>query len=110
MANADEIGAVEVQSFIRRDFRLLSGEVVPELKLVYETYGRLASNGNNAILLCHGFASSQHAAGTDAAGEPGWWNALAGPGRAIDTDKYFVVSSNMLGSSFGSSAPGQHQS
>jgi homoserine O-acetyltransferase len=79
--------------------------VLPELKLAYETYGALAPAGRNAILVTHGYTSSQHAAGLDAHGEAGWWDGLIGPGGAIDTNKYFVVSSNMLGSSYGSTAP-----
>jgi homoserine O-acetyltransferase len=96
---------VEVKIFSTGNFRLQSGEVLPELKLVYETYGTLAPDGRNAILVEHGYTSSQHAAGLNANGEPGWWDGLIGPGKAIDTKKYFVVSSNMLGSSYGSTAP-----
>ena len=77
----------------------------PSSQLAYETYGTLAPNGRNAILVTHGYTSSQHAAGLDANGEAGWWDGLIGPGKAIDTNKYFVVSSNMLGSSYGSTAP-----
>jgi len=105
MANEGALGTVEVKSFSTRNFRLQSGEILPELRLVYETYGTLAPDGRNAILATHGYTSSQHAAGLSASGEPGWWDGLIGPGRAIDTDKYFVVSSNMLGSSYGSTAP-----
>jgi homoserine O-acetyltransferase/O-succinyltransferase len=69
-----------------------------------ETYGRLAADGRNAVLVTHGYTSSHHAAGRSPANEnlPGWWDGLIGPGKAIDTDRLFVVSSNMLGSSFGS--------
>ena len=106
MANeSNSLGLVEVKSFSTRDFRLQSGEIIPELKLAYESYGALAPNGRNAILVTHGYTSSQHAAGIDANGELGWWDGLVGPGKAIDTNKYFVVSSNMLGSSYGSTAP-----
>jgi homoserine O-acetyltransferase/O-succinyltransferase len=105
MANESGLGVVEVKSFTSRNFRLQSGEVLPELKLAYETYGTLAPGGRNAILATHGYTSSQHAAGLDANGEAGWWDGLVGPGKAIDTNKYFVVSSNMLGSSYGSTAP-----
>ena len=105
MANKSGLGVVDVKHFSTRNFSLQSGEVLPELKLVYETYGTLAPDRHNAILVTHGYTSSQHAAGLDANGEPGWWDGLIGPGKAIDTDKYFVVSSNMLGSSYGSTAP-----
>ena len=103
--SARELGTVPVKSFTTTNFRLATGEVLPELKLTYETYGTLASDRRNAILVCHGYTSSQHAAGRDSAGEPGWWDGLIGPGKAIDTERYFVVSSNMLGSSYGSTAP-----
>lgn len=105
MSTSADIGTVEVKVFMARDFRLESGVTLPELKLVYETYGRLAPDRSNVILLTHGFTSSQHAAGRDSNGDPGWWDGLVGPGKAIDTDKYFVVCSNMLGSSYGSTAP-----
>ena len=93
--------------FTTRNFTLESGQSLPEMTLAYETYGRLASDGRNAILITHGFTSNHHAAGkyqeTDA--QAGFWDGLIGPGRTIDTDHYFVVSSNMLGSSYGSTAP-----
>src|SRR5579863_915344 len=105
MANENGLGVVEVKRFSTRNFRLESGEVLPELQLTYETYGKLAPDARNVILVTHGYTSSQHAAGLDANGEPGWWDGLIGPRKAIDTGKYFVVSSNMLGSSYGSTAP-----
>ena len=106
MANeSNSLGLIEVKYFSTRNFRLQSGEVLPELQLAYETYGALEASGRNAILVTHGYTSSQHAAGFDANGEAGWWDGLVGPGKAIDTNEYFVVSSNMLGSSFGSTAP-----
>jgi len=90
-----------------RDFRLESGELLPALTLAYECYGRLAANRRNAILITHGFTSSQHAAGKHSPADEaaGWWDGLIGPGKAIDTNRYFVVASNMLGSSYGSTAP-----
>jgi homoserine O-acetyltransferase/O-succinyltransferase len=98
---------VVTQTFTTKDFRLDGGAVLPEMSLAYETYGRLAAGGRNAILVTHGFTSSHHAAGryapTDAL--PGAWDGLIGPGKAIDTERCFVVSSNMLGSSYGSTAP-----
>jgi homoserine O-acetyltransferase/O-succinyltransferase len=71
MANESGLGAVEVKSFSTRNFRLQSGELLPELKLTYETYGTLAPSGRNALLATHGYTSSQHAAGIDANAEPG---------------------------------------
>jgi homoserine O-acetyltransferase/O-succinyltransferase len=99
--------AVVNETWTTRDFRLESGELLPELTLAYERYGRLAADGRNAILITHGFTSSQHAAGKYSAADEtaGWWDGLIGPGKAIDTNRYFVVASNMLGSSYGSTAP-----
>ena len=87
-------------------FKLESGRVLPDLTLAYETYGRLGPDRRNAILVTHGFTGNHRAAGKDP-NDPtaGWWDGLIGPGKVIDTDRYFVVSSNMLGSSFGSTAP-----
>lgn len=98
---------VEKKAWSTRDFKLECGEVLTELTLAYETYGRLAADGRNAVLVTHGFTSSQHAAGKHAPSDEaaGWWDGLIGPGKAIDTDRYFAVASNMLGSSYGSTAP-----
>ena len=103
-AQTADIGAVEDRNFPIRDFRLQNGVVMPEVNIAYETYGRLAAGGQNGVLVTHGYTSSHHAAGHNPANgdQPGWWDGLIGPGKAIDTDKLFVVSSNMLGSSFGS--------
>src|SRR5690349_11099752 len=103
-AHAADLGTVEDERFLIRGFRLSDGTAMPEAEVAYETYGRLAHDGSNAVLIVHGYTSSHHAAGRNPANgnQPGWWNGLIGPGKAIDTDKLFVVSSNMLGSSFGS--------
>ena len=104
MARGADLGVVEDRSFLISDFRLQNGTVMPQAKIAYETYGRLAADGKNAVLITHGYTSSHHAAGRNPANgnQPGWWDGLIGPAKAIDTDKLFVVSSNMLGSSFGS--------
>ena len=101
------LAGVEKRMFTTKDFKLESGEVLPVMSLAYETYGRLAPDGRNAILVTHGFTSGHHAAGRYAPSDPapGWWDGLIGSGKAIDTDRYFVVASNMLGSSYGSTAP-----
>jgi homoserine O-acetyltransferase len=99
--------SVVKHTWTTRDFRLESGVILPELTLAYERYGSLAADGRNAILVTHGFTSSQHAAGKHSPADEaaGWWDGLIGPGKAIDTHRYFVVASNMLGSSYGSTAP-----
>jgi homoserine O-acetyltransferase/O-succinyltransferase len=108
------LDVVEAQTFATRDFALDGGTALPELRIAYETYGALAPDGRNAVLLTHGFTSHQHMAGRyrDGCappgldeGTPGNWPQLVGPGLAIDTDRWFVVSSNMLGSSWGSTGP-----
>ncbi len=113
-ADASSLDAVVSKVFTLRDFKLDSGVVLPELKLAYETYGALDPDGRNAVLITHSFTSSQHAAGYYAEGgappgekpgAAGWWDKVIGPGEAIDTDKLFVISSNALGSSYGSTSP-----
>jgi homoserine O-acetyltransferase len=113
-ADAKAFDAPESKLFTTRDFRLESGVVLPELTLAYETYGTLAPDGRNAVLYAHGYTSSHHAAGSygatgaakgHKAGDVGSWDKLIGPGKAIDTNRLFVVASNMLGSSYGSTNP-----
>lgn len=102
-----ELGLVEKRFFTTRNFRLRSGAVLPEVTLAYETYGRPVPAGRNAILITHGFTNDQHAAGRYATADakPGWWDGVIGPGKAIDTNRFFVVASNMMGSSYGSTNP-----
>jgi homoserine O-acetyltransferase len=100
------VGIVETKKFVTTNFKLQGGAMLPELTIAYETYGKLAPDGRNAVLLTHGFTSSHHMAGrTTANGAEGSWDGLVGPGKAIDTDRLYVVSSNMLGSSYGSTSP-----
>jgi homoserine O-acetyltransferase/O-succinyltransferase len=91
---------------------LKSGAVLPAYELVYETYGKLNADGSNAVLVCHALNASHHVAGmhADAEGRPiprseGWWDNMIGPGKPLDTDRFFVISINNLGSCFGSSGP-----
>ena len=98
--------AVLGQVFTTRDFRLESSRVLPELRIAYETYGTPARDRDNAVLLTHGYTSNHHMIGRSGSTlAEGLWNSLVGPGKAIDTDRLFVVSSNMLGSSYGSTGP-----
>ena len=102
--STQDIGTVEDRLFTLHDFRLANGTLMPEATIAYETYGRLRPDGRNAVLITHGYTGSHHAAGRNPAngGQPGSWDGLIGPGKPIDTDRLFVVASNMLGSSFGS--------
>jgi len=102
-----ELLKVQKHIFTTKDFKLVSGTVMPEVTIAYETYGTPAPDGRNGVLLTHGYTSSQHMAGRygEKDGAEGSWDGLVGPGKAIDTDRLFVVSSNMLGSSYGSTNP-----
>jgi len=75
MARGADLGVVEDRSFLISDFRLQNGTVMPQAKIAYETYGRLAADGKNAVLITHGYTSSHHAAGRNPANgnQPGWW-------------------------------------
>ncbi len=84
------------------DFRLESGEILPEVTLAYVTRGALRPDGRNAILVTHGYTSGPRMIEPGVASSEGAWSTLVGPGAPIDTDRYYVVCSNMLGSSYGS--------
>ncbi len=91
---------------------LRSGAVLPAYELVVETYGSLNADNSNAVLVCHALNASHHVAGwhADASGQPlarseGWWNNMIGPGKPVDTDRFFVIGVNNLGSCFGSTGP-----
>lgn len=88
---------------------LLSGRTLEPIEVAYETFGTLDADKANAILVCHALSGDSHvASGPDAAGQPreGWWGDLVGPGRAVDTDRYFVVCANVLGGCSGTTGPG----
>ena len=85
---------------------LESGRILEPYKIAYETYGKLNANASNVILICHALTGSAHAAGKyEGESKLGWWDELIGDGKAIDTIKYFVISTNVLGSCFGSTSP-----
>ncbi len=85
---------------------LESGEFLSAFDLIVETYGELNADKSNAILVCHAFSGSHNAAGESGTdGKLGWWDEIVGPNKAIDTNKFFVVSPNNLGSCFGSTGP-----
>lgn len=86
---------------------LRSGRILPSYDLVYETYGQLNADRSNAILICHALSGDQHAAGYHSMedSKPGWWDSAIGPGKAIDTNQFFVVALNNLGGCSGSSGP-----
>ncbi len=103
-----EVGLVEYQDFVSHEpFHFESGGTIPELTLRYETYGHLNAAKDNAILICHALSGNHHCAGVHSMDErkPGWWNFVVGPGKPIDTSRYFVICSNSLGGCSGSSGP-----
>lgn len=91
----------------KEELFLESGRILPNVTVAYETYGNLNEKKDNAVLICHALTGSAHAAGIHSPEDekPGWWDAMIGPGKAFDTDKYFVVCSNILGSCHGTTGP-----
>ena len=85
--------------------KLESGVVLAPVDVAYETYGTLNEAKSNAILVLHAFSGDAHAAGLDAEGQKGWWDDQIGPGKGFDTNKYFVICSNVLGGCKGSTGP-----
>ena len=97
---------------ITQPLALRSGAVLPSYTLAYETYGTLNAARDNAVLICHALNASHHVAGlyADASGAPqprteGWWNNMVGPDKPVDTNRFFVIGVNNLGSCFGSTGP-----
>ena len=89
------------------ELRLESGRLLGPLTLAYETYGKLNSDKSNAILVAHAWTGDAHAAGRNNPEDrkPGWWDDMIGPGKVLDTDRYFIICSNVIGSCFGSTGP-----
>ncbi|MCY3020508.1 MAG: homoserine O-acetyltransferase, partial [Planctomycetota bacterium] len=80
------------------------GGVLPQVTVAYETYGRLSPQKDNAVLICHALSGDSHVA-RHADDDPGWWDVVVGPGKAIDTDRYFVICPNILGGCRGTTGP-----
>jgi homoserine O-acetyltransferase len=102
------VGIVSPQkAFFDTPIQLACGVTLPSYELVYETYGTLNADKSNAILICHALSGNHHVAGkyaeTDKA--TGWWDNMIGPGKPIDTDRFFVIGLNNLGGCHGSTGP-----
>ncbi len=109
MDNANSIGLTERQYFTfakTEPMPLDSGETLGPIMLAYETYGELNEDRSNAVLILHALSGDAHAAGLTPDGKLGWWDDCIGPGKAFDTNKYFVICSNVLGGCQGSTGPG----
>ncbi|NVK34314.1 MAG: homoserine O-acetyltransferase [Rhodobacteraceae bacterium] len=90
----------------REALTLDSGAVLSPWQIAFETYGTLNADKSNAVLICHALTGDQYVASTNpVTGKPGWWSLMVGPGRPIDTDKYFVICSNVLGGCLGTTGP-----
>jgi homoserine O-acetyltransferase/O-succinyltransferase len=111
MGDVSSVGAVAPRTMaFDEPLRLTSGAELRSYELMYETYGRLNAERSNAVLVCHALNASHHVAGyyLDAGGEPcnfGWWDNMVGPGKPLDTDRFFVIGVNNVGGCFGSTGP-----
>ncbi len=106
----DSVGIVQPQTIeFDTPLELACGRVLNQYHLIIETYGELNADASNAILICHALSGNHHVAGYHSAEDkkPGWWDSAIGPGKPIDTDKFFVVGLNNLGGCHGSSGPNQ---
>ena len=88
-------------------FVFASGGALDELTIAYESWGELNADRSNAVLVCHALTGDSHASGHSTPDEPeaGWWDVVIGPGKAIDTDQYFVVCANVVGGCQGTTGP-----
>jgi homoserine O-acetyltransferase len=102
----NSVGIVQTQYFSFDVLTLKSGENFGPVTLAYETCGTLNEDKSNALLILHALSGDAHAAGVhEGQNNPGWWDSMIGPGKAFDTDKYFVICSNVLGGCKGSTGP-----
>lgn len=105
------VGVVKTKYFTfaegKDSLKLESGEKIGPITIAYETYGSLNKDKSNAILILHALSGDAHAAGfySKSDKKPGWWDIMIGPGKAFDTDKYFIICSNILGGCKGSTGP-----
>lgn len=88
-----------------RPLELILGGVLTEVTVAYETYGALAPDRDNVVLVCHALTGDSHCAAHNDSDEEGWWDLLVGPGRPIDTDRFFVICANVLGGCQGTTGP-----
>ncbi len=94
------------QYAIPGELPLDSGQSLAGAEIAYETYGELAADGSNAVLICHALTGDQYVASTHpVTGKPGWWERMVGPGKPIDTDRFHVICANVIGSCMGSTGP-----
>lgn len=105
----NSVGKVSPQDFtFNEGLKLQCGQLLAPITLRYETYGTLSPNADNAILIEHALSGDAHVAGyySESDEKPGWWDTMVGPGKTFDTNKYFIVCSNVIGGCSGSTGPG----
>lgn len=108
MSEINSVGIVAPQTaHFNEPLLLKSGATLAQYDLVYETYGTLNADKSNAVLICHALSGNHHVAGVYSENDkyPGWWDNFIGPGKALDTNKFFVIGLNNLGGCHGSSGP-----
>ena len=106
MREADAPQSLVVRFPLDRPLKMDAGVDVAPLTIAYQTYGTLNAQKSNAVLICHALSGDQHVASDHpVTGKPGWWLTMIGPGRPIDTDRYFVICSNVLGGCMGTTGP-----
>ncbi|MEI7917672.1 MAG: homoserine O-acetyltransferase [Methylophilaceae bacterium] len=108
MSQNSSVGIVAPQiAHFNEPLTLKSGQVLSQFNLMYETYGELNTDKSNAVLVCHALSGHHHVAGKHREDDkhPGWWDNLIGPGKPLDTNKFFVIALNNLGGCHGSSGP-----
>ncbi len=110
MIASGSLGLVQTKTFAFAEppdeFALESGRSLGPITLAYETYGRLNSARSNAVLILHAFSGDAHAAGYHEGDDrPGWWDIMIGPGKSLDTDRYFIICANIIGGCHGSTGP-----
>ena len=108
MSQNSSVGIVAPQiAHFNEPLTLKSGQVLSQFNLIYETYGELNTEKSNAVLICHALSGHHHVAGKHREDDkhPGWWDNLIGPGKPLDTNKFFVIALNNLGGCHGSSGP-----
>ena len=103
----ESIGIVETKFHsLSDDLILESGKRLKNTQIAYETYGKLNKEKSNAIMVCHALSGDAHVAGWyEGDKKPGWWDIIIGPGKCLDTDKYFIICSNVIGGCKGSTGP-----
>jgi homoserine O-acetyltransferase len=100
----------EIAYFENINLKLESGDIIDSFKLAFKTYGKLNADKTNAILVCHALTGDQYVAGNNPiTGREGWWSRMVGPNKPIDTNKFFVICSNVLGGCAGSTGPKESQ-